>query len=100
MNNHKRTVLTVITEASLESRLERDLKKLGASGYTITDARGSGGWGTREGDWDADSNIRVEVICSEALARSIAEYLEQRYYKNFAMVMYSHEVSVLRPDKF
>ena len=93
-------LLTIVTESSLESQLSRELEGLGVQGYTITDARGKGESGSRNAGWDADSNIRVEVICSESMSETIAELLEEKYYPNFAMVMYSHGVFVLRPEKF
>ena len=100
MNDSVRTLLTIITEASLESRLVRELEQLGAQGYTITDARGQGHRGPRDADWDADSNIRIEVICSRPVAESIATRMQEKYYNNYAMVLYSHDVAVLRPEKF
>jgi len=95
-----RKLLTVITEAALEHYLERDLERLGATGYTISNARGKGSRGTREADWEADSNIRVEVVCDEATARRIAGHLQQRYYANYAMILLLADVEVLRPEKF
>ncbi|MCW8193735.1 transcriptional regulator [Proteobacteria bacterium 005FR1] len=99
-DNNTRTLLTIITEASLEGRLLPELEKLGAQGYTITDARGKGSRGARDADWDADSNIRIEVICSRAIAEAITARLQEKYYDNFAMIIFSHDVSVLRPEKF
>mgnify|MGYP000290569633 CR=1 FL=1 len=41
----KRTLLTLITEATIESSLLRDLDRLGVRGYTVSDARGRGSRG-------------------------------------------------------
>jgi len=95
-----RKLLTLITEAALESHLERDLERLGATGYTITNARGKGSRGVRDAGWEADSNIRVEVVCDEATARRIATHVQQRYYDNYAMIVLMSDVEVLRPEKF
>lgn len=100
MQANNSTLITIVTESSLETQLSREFETLGVQGYTITDARGKGGSGSRNAGWDADSNIRIEVICSESMARSIAQLLQKKYYDNFAMVLYSHEVFVLRPEKF
>ena len=100
MQANTRTLITIITEASLETRLSQELDKVGVHGYTITDARGKGARGTRKADWDADSNIRIEVICSADMAKSILDILQKKYYDNFAMITYSHDVQVLRPEKF
>ena len=38
----RRTLLTVICEASIEARVVADARRLGAHGYTATEARGGG----------------------------------------------------------
>ena len=95
-----RKLLTVICEARLESRLAADLMRLGAHGYTVTDARGHGSRGVRDAAWDSAANIRLEVVCEERIAQQIAGYLQQHYYDNFAMILFSVDVEVLRPEKF
>ena len=100
MNAHVRTLLTVICEAALEKKLEADQPALGAPGWTISDARGRGGRGVRSAGWEAEGNIRLEIICARDVAERIAEHLQARYYENFAMVCYLTQVEVLRPEKF
>ncbi|TIH10419.1 DUF3240 family protein [Pseudomonas leptonychotis] len=100
MNAHMRTLLTVICEAALEKKLVADLHTLGAPGWTISDARGSGGRGVRSAGWETEGNIRLEIICARDVAERIAEHLQARYYANFAMVCYLAQVEVLRPEKF
>lgn len=95
-----RTLLTVICEAALEKKLVADLDHLGAPGWTLSEARGRGSRGVRSAEWDAEGNIRLEIICNRQLAERIAEHLQARYYDNFAMVCYLAEVEVLRPQKF
>jgi nitrogen regulatory protein PII len=97
---HRCKLLTIVTEAALENHLTRDLERLGAPGYTITNARGKGERGVRKAGWDADSNIRVEIICDETTARRIAEHLRNDYYDNYAMIVSLTNVEVLRPEKF
>ncbi|MDX1442304.1 MAG: transcriptional regulator [Gammaproteobacteria bacterium] len=100
MSANIRTLLTIISESSLENRLVRDVQKLGARGYTITECRGKGARGARDAEWDYDSNIRMEVICSRETALAIEKWLQEKYYDDFAIVVYSDDVNVLRPDKF
>lgn len=102
MNIHPapRKLLTIVCEASLEADVVRDLASLGAHGYTITDARGCGTHGIRDGAWPPSANIRVEVLCDEATALVIAGHLRARYYENFGMVSFLADVAVLRPEKF
>lgn len=99
-HSHILKLLTVVTESALETSLVRDIERLGATGYTISNARGKGQRGVREAGWEVDSNIRVEVVCNEPTARRIAAHLQQRYYDNYAMILLLSDVEVLRPEKF
>lgn len=97
---HSRKLLTIVTEAALEGVLTREVQKLGAHGYTITDARGSGSRGIRNAGWDTSSNIRMEIVCDAQTARAIAAHLRERYYKDYAMIIFLSDVEVLRAEKF
>jgi len=100
MNGYTRKLLTVITEASIEHLLVRDIERLGAHGYTLSDARGKGSRGVRSADWPTTSNIRIEIICDQPTAEAIAEHLRTHYYQNYAMILFMSDVVVLRPEKF
>ena len=95
-----RRLLTIVTEAALEHELTREIERLGARGYTITDARGKGGRGIRDAEWGTSANVRIEVVCAAEVASAIATSLRQRYYDNYAMVLFIADVEVLRPEKF
>ncbi|MCG8368905.1 MAG: transcriptional regulator [Proteobacteria bacterium] len=96
----RRKLVTIITEAVLESELLDVLDALGASGYTVTNARGKGSRGIRDAGWTSSGNVRIEVICTGELAATIAGHLHENYYNNYAMVVYQSDVSVLREGKF
>ena len=100
MNLERRKLLTVVTEAALERELLREIVRLGAHGYTVTDAHGQGRRGIRDGGWDFSANIRIDVICTAQTARVIAAALRERYYDNYAMILFIADVEVLRPEKF
>lgn len=100
MNSSTKTILTIITESSLEKKLCNDIEALGAGGYTITDARGKGEWGARAASWEYEGNIRIEVICSDVTGDAIKQHLQDNYYDDFAMIIYSHDVEVMRSSKF
>jgi hypothetical protein len=100
LTTEKRTLITVITEATIEDALLRDLDKLGIRGYTVSDSRGRGSRGVRDAAWDEVANIRVEVICSRTLAESVLNHVQARYYTNYAMVAFLQDVEILRPEKF
>ena len=95
-----RKLLTVVCEADLERAVVADLVRLGARGYTITDARGHGVHGDRDGLWPPSANIRIEILCDAAVAAAIAGDLKSRYYARYGMVIFIADVQVLRPDKF
>lgn len=86
-------LLTVFTESALETQLVADLTNLGAPGYTITNARGRGSSGLRAASWEANSNIRLEVICGETLAAKLAEHMQETYGGNYAMVLFTTPVT-------
>ena len=100
MNTAIRKLLTVITESALENVLTKDLERLGALGYTITDARGKGHRGVRDAVWGDSSNIRIEIVCDAKTAEAIAAHLQAHYYENYGMILFVTDVSVLRPEKF
>lgn len=100
MQTHQLKLVTVITESALESTLIKVVTKIGANGYSITDVRGKGSRGTRNASWDATSNIRMEIVCTQKVADEIAEYLQKNYYDNYAMIIFTRDVDVYRPDKF
>lgn len=100
MLTHNMKLITIITESILEHSLLKDIERLGAHGYTITNARGKGHQGVRDAGWASDSNIRIEVICEPQVIDAIAEHLHETYYKNYAMMLYLSDVKVLRPEKF
>lgn len=93
-------LLTIVTEAALESRLLADLERRGARGYTVTNARGKGQRGARQAGWDVESNIRIEIVCDENTARGLLAHLKDHYYDDYAMILWLGEVEVLRPEKF
>jgi nitrogen regulatory protein PII len=96
----KRTLVTIVTEAVLERQLADDLKELGAHGYTVTEARGEGSRGARAAEWEYSANIRIETICDERVADAIMRHISATYYANYAMIAFTHEVEVMRPEKF
>jgi Nitrogen regulatory protein P-II len=100
MDMHRKTLLVMLAEAALEKPLIADVRALGATGYTVTDARGSGPRGDRAATWEADRAVRIEVICDEQLAGRIAERVRDRYFANYAVSLYVTDALVFRPEKY
>ena len=95
MISKHRKLLTIVTEAALENEIVREIESLGAHGYTITDARGKGNRGIRDGGWERSANIRIEVISASETIHVIAVALREHYYDNYAMILYIGDVEVL-----
>ena len=100
MSLDHRKLLTIVTEAALEHELAGEILRLGGRGYTITDARGKGGRGVRNASWGPSANIRIEVVCNATTADDICTLLRERYYDNYAMILFVADIGVLRPEKF
>jgi hypothetical protein len=100
IQKHPKTLLTIITEAVLESVLVRDMLGLGAQGWTVVEVHGGGSEGEREGAWEADRTIEMKVVCDAAIADAIASHLLATYSANYSLVLYFSDVSVVRPDRY
>jgi len=100
LDKHPRMLLVMIAEATLERWLVEDVTRLGAQGYTVSDVRGGGHSGVREGAWEADRTIRMEVVCDARVADEIGEHVLKKYASNYGLTIYFTPVHVLRPNKF
>ena len=95
-----KTLLVIVAEAALEKTLMRDVRQLGAQGWTLTEVSGAGSGGVREGAWEADRTIELKVICDEAVADAIAAHVLAAYAAHYRVAMYFSTVAVLRPERF
>ena len=100
MKTYERKLVTIVTEAALETQLIAEIKNFGAHGYTIVEARGEGARGVRTSEWEEDKNIRIEVVCDESVADAMIAYFAKNYYANYAMIIFVSNVEVVRPEKF
>jgi hypothetical protein len=92
-------LVTVIAESLLEHRLVHEVQAAGATGWTITPARGEGSRGVRAADWEG-GNLRLETLCSADVADRLMAVLERDYFEHYAVVAFIHPVSVLRGEKY
>jgi len=87
-------LLTILSEAVLENTLIEEIMALGAKGYTISDARGRGTHGVRNGKWTAGGNIRIEVIGDAELCSSIVQRLQANYERDYGLLMFTFPVEI------
>ncbi|MER3443214.1 MAG: transcriptional regulator [Meiothermus sp.] len=92
-------LVTIIAEAFLEEKLVREIKKLGASGYTLSPARGEGSRGVRASEWEG-GNVRLEVVASPQVAERILERLAEVYFPSYAVIAFTQTVEVVRGEKY
>lgn len=97
---HRKTLLVIVAEAALEKNLVREVRDRGAQGWTVTEVRGGGSAGVREGAWEADRTIEMQVICDAQVADAIAEQVLAAYAPNFRVALWFSEVAVLRPERY
>jgi nitrogen regulatory protein P-II 2 len=100
METHARKLLTIITEAAIERALVADARRFGAHGYTVLDVRGGGMNGDREGAWEADRSIEMQIVCAADVAERIAAHVLAQYAPNYAVALYLSDVSVFRAQKY
>ena len=92
-------LITNVAEPVLESRLLSSLKQLGASGYTVTEARGAGSRGTRMGEVPGEGR-RIETVVTPDVADRIMQHIAEHYFTDFAVIAYATDVEVLRGEKY
>ena len=92
-------LVTIIAESVLEHGLVRAIRKAGATGFTRSEVRGEGSRGRRVGDVEG-ANVRLECLVSAETAERITEAVAERYFENYAIVVFVEDVSVVRGDKY
>ncbi len=99
MNPTTVTCVVIVAESVVEQRLLADLTDAGARGWTLTPAQGHGPRNRRVSEIEG-GNIRVEVLVSAEVARTIWELLEAKYFPHYAVAAWAYPVSVARPERY
>jgi hypothetical protein len=99
MTKASRKLLTVVAEASLESRLVTLVHQAGAKGHTVSPAHGEGPRGQRFGDMSG-GNIRLETVVPSEVADTIIESLEKDYFPHYAVSCWLSDVEVFRDERY
>jgi nitrogen regulatory protein P-II 2 len=99
MNTTRLKLVTIIAEAILEERLLRELRQLGARGYTVGSARGEGTRGIHGIDWEGQ-NVRIETLVGPEVAERIMTHVAAHYFIDYAVIIYTVDAEVLRSEKY
>lgn len=99
MQSESMQLVTIVAEAVLCDELVALLKRLGATGYTVTQARGEGSRGRRTGEVPG-ANQRIETLVGPAVADEILRLLADQYFPNYAVVAWISDVRVARGKKY
>lgn len=92
-------LVTIVTERILEDRLLRAIEKLGAKGYTLTQATGRGSRGVRASEWEGP-DTRIESLVSPQVADAIVEHIATEYFEHYAVIVYVQDAQVVRGEKY
>lgn len=102
MKFHKAKKVVIVTEASILDDVIETITKLGVDGYTVQSATGKGERGVRSGNHFSSlfKNVRIDVITTEEVAKKIAVEMVEKFFKNYAGIVYMLDVEIIRAKKF
>jgi nitrogen regulatory protein PII len=91
--------VVIIGDCDLEHLVLQEILDLGATGYTLHNVRGKGGRGIRPRH-EVSGNLKIEVIATPDVARSILEHISKNYFHKYAMIGFLDDVEVLHGEEF
>lgn len=91
-------LVTVVTERLFSDRVVRDLRELGARGFTVSDVAGGDAPGTHAATFEG--NVKIETVVSEEASEAMLRHLAEHYFAHHALIAYRHPVEVLRREKY
>lgn len=91
--------VTIISERFLKDDIIDIIKKNSAKGYTLTDVSGEGSRGIRASEWEG-KNVKIETVVSPSSADRIIQAISDHYFENYAVIVYTQTVNVVRGDKY
>ena len=95
----KGVLVTIISERILRDDLVDMIRECGSKGHTITNVLGDGSRGIRASDFEG-RNVKIETIVSEPVAERIVEQVSGQYLEDYAVIIYTSGVDVVRGDKY
>lgn len=99
MNTIRMKRITIIGDENVRYRIVKEIKELGATGYTDCIVHGEGASGIRPRHAEP-ANVKIEVIATPEVAYRIFEHIAANYFENYAMMAFLDDVEVRRGAKF
>ncbi|MBP9674443.1 MAG: hypothetical protein KBD63_05045 [Bacteriovoracaceae bacterium] len=92
-------LITIICEPVLSVSILEMSEKFGSTGFTITEVKGEGDGEKNSGEIP-DLKLKIEIIVDPKVALNFMESVALAYFKNYSLITYASDISVLRPEKF
>ena len=92
-------LVTIIAEPVLEPRITHELRRLGATGFTVVEGRGQGTRALHAAEIPG-TNVRIETIVPPDTAEQNVQYLARTYFADYEVIAYLSDVSVVRGYKY
>ncbi len=99
MHTHSFKLVTIIAEPVLEPRITTELRRLGATGFTVVEGRGQGSRALHAAEIPG-INVRIETIVPPDVAERIVEYISKQYFADYEVIAYLSDVQVVRGEKY
>ena len=100
MKLYSTKLLTITCEILAQKNVIEILQKHKVSGYTTYEVDGDGSKGIRGQGLENEKNVKVEVVLSENKLQDIVEEITRTLFSNFAIILYTSDVGVVRTEKF
>lgn len=91
--------VTIVTERLLRDQILDLIRKHGATGWSIAAVEGEGSRGNRSSDFEG-RNSQIDTIVSPETADAIMDAVAENYFADWAIIIYTSDVEVLRGDKY
>ncbi len=92
-------LVVIVAEETIAPKIVADVKRLGASGYTTSEAHGEGSRAKRAGRV-GETNLRIEAVVGADVAARIMAHLAETYFPHYATIAWTSDVDVVRGDKY
>ncbi len=92
-------LLTIICEPVLTADILSLTESLGATGFTVTEVKGEGSGEKSSGEIPY-LKTKIEIVLEPEMATRLMSLVAESYFKNYSLIVYASDVSVMRPEKF